>query len=144
MGAMERIDSAEFAQLLGIELLESSPERVVCAMPVAGKRQPFGIMHGGANAVLVEHAGSLLGLELCPEGRIPVGTRVHAEHLRPVREGAVQAEARVLALSGAGATIGVDIRDDAGARTATGELTLVFLSRESLERSGRKKNGQEA
>ena len=139
MGAMERIDSGEFAQLLGIEVIESSRERVVCAMPVAGKRQPFGIMHGGANAVLVEHAASLLALQLCPEGRIPVGTCVHAEHLRPVREGVVHAQARVLALTGAGATIGVDLRDDSGARTATGELTVVFLRRESLERSERKK-----
>lgn len=130
---MTRIENGEFAQLLGIDTISVDSQCVVCQMAVAGKRQPFGVLHGGANAVLIEHAASLLGLELCPEGRIPVGTRVVAEHLRPVRAGTLRAEARPLVVSQAGATMSVDVFDEAGARTARGELTLVFLREGSLD-----------
>ena len=127
------IESAgEIGALLGIEVREADRDHVLIAMPVEGKRQPFGLLHGGANAVLVEHAGSLLGALLCPEGLIPVGTRVEAEHLQPVREGIVTAVATASAVSSAGATISVDVRDEAGKRTARGELTLVFLPAELL------------
>lgn len=129
---MAKKTSGEFAALLDIELREADRNHVIITVPVEGKRQPYGLMHGGMNAVLVEHAGSLLGEQVCPEGLIPVGTRVEAEHLRPVRAGVVSAEATVLAQSSAGATISVDIRNDAGQRTSRGELTLVFIPPERL------------
>ncbi len=117
----------EFAELLGISVVSRGREAVRIDMDAEGKRQPYGILHGGANAVLVEHAASLLGAEICPQGTVPVGTRVSAEHLRPVRRGRLAATARVRSLSATGATIDVDIVDEAGRTTARGEQILVFL-----------------
>ena len=38
---------------LGIEFLSASPESVTARMPVAGNTQPYGLLHGGASAVLL-------------------------------------------------------------------------------------------
>jgi hypothetical protein len=47
-------------------------------MPVAGNRQPYGLLHGGASAVLAESLGSTLAaLHALPE-RFPVGLELPA------------------------------------------------------------------
>ena len=125
---MARMDmTSEFARTLGIEVCESSDNSVTICMPVAGKLQPYGVLHGGANAVLVEHAASLLAARHCPEGRIPVGSEVTTQHLRPVYSGSLRATAHILALSSVGATIEVDVYNDDARRSATGTLTVVFI-----------------
>ena len=43
-------------QLLGIDWLEFSPDRVVARIPVEGNTQPYGILHGGATAALTDKA----------------------------------------------------------------------------------------
>ena len=48
----------QLAARMGIEITEWAPDRVVGTMPVAGNRQPFGLLHGGANGVLAETLGS--------------------------------------------------------------------------------------
>ena len=48
----------QLTERLGIKLTEWSPDRVVGTMPVAGNRQPYGLLHGGANAALAETVGS--------------------------------------------------------------------------------------
>ena len=50
-------DAGQLQSRMGIEFLEWSPERVVATMPVEGNRQPYGLLHGGANAVLAESVG---------------------------------------------------------------------------------------
>ena len=55
---------------MGIELVAWTREKVVGRMPVAGNRQPYGLLHGGASAVLAETLGSVLaGLNVLPSGR---------------------------------------------------------------------------
>jgi 1,4-dihydroxy-2-naphthoyl-CoA hydrolase len=43
---------------VGMKLLEATAERVVGTIPVEGNLQPYGLLHGGANAVLAEALGS--------------------------------------------------------------------------------------
>ncbi|HEU4866390.1 MAG TPA: PaaI family thioesterase, partial [Actinomycetota bacterium] len=45
--------------LMGIEWVEASPARIVARMPVTPNSQPWGMLHGGASAVLVESIASL-------------------------------------------------------------------------------------
>src|SRR5688572_622134 len=42
---------------LGIEITEWEPKRLVGTMPVAGNRQPYGLLHGGASAAFAETLG---------------------------------------------------------------------------------------
>ncbi len=62
---MERIDPAEipqggFNRLLGLEYVEVHPDRVVARIEVDERhRQPYGIVHGGVYASLVESVASV-------------------------------------------------------------------------------------
>jgi uncharacterized protein (TIGR00369 family) len=80
--------------LLGVSVLEASPERVVLSVPVTWKvHQPYGILHGGVSALLAESAASLgAALAAGPDRRV-VGIEISASHLRALREGTLLATA---------------------------------------------------
>ena len=81
-------------QLLGVEVLEAGPERVVLRLPVDWKvHQPYGILHGGVSALLAESAASLGGALAAPPGRGVVGIELNASHLRSLRDGHLTATA---------------------------------------------------
>ena len=83
------------ADLLGIEIIELTPTRVVATMPVDERtRQPFGILHGGASVALAETVASLgavMNVDL--EQSSAVGLEINANHLRAKRDGLVRATA---------------------------------------------------
>ena len=74
--------------LLGVEVVEAGPERVVLRLPVNWKvHQPYGILHGGVSALLAESAASFGGaLAAGPEHSV-VGIELNASHLRSLRDG---------------------------------------------------------
>lgn len=114
---------------MGIELISLSLDAVVGRMPVAGNRQPFGLLHGGANAVLAETLGSTLAaLHALPE-RFPVGIELSCTHHRSVTQGYVTGTARPLHVGRSSSTSEIVIVDEAGRRTCTAKLTC--LHRES-------------
>jgi uncharacterized protein (TIGR00369 family) len=82
------------AEVLGIELTEMSPERVVATMPVTSDHhQPFGLLHGGVSVVLAESAASVGGYLAAPDGHTAVGIEINANHVRSMREGRLTAVA---------------------------------------------------
>jgi uncharacterized protein (TIGR00369 family) len=112
---------------MGIEILELSPERVVGTMPVAGNRQPFGLLHGGASGVLVESlASAVAALHTLPD-RFPVGLELACTHHRSATEGLVTGVATPLHVGRRTSTIEVVITDERGRRTCTGRLTCMHL-----------------
>ena len=114
---------------MGIQVTESSPERVVGTMPVAGNRQPFGLLHGGASGVLVETLGSLAAaLHTLPE-RFPVGLELACTHHRGAADGLVTGVATPLHVGRTTSTFEVVITDEQGRRTCTGRLTCLHLDR---------------
>ena len=92
---LEVLPTRGLADLLGIEILELTPQRVVATMPVDERtRQPFGILHGGASLVLAETVASLgacINIDL--EQQNAVGLEINANHIRAKREGVVRATA---------------------------------------------------
>ena len=69
----EHLRADQLQDRMGIEFVTWTRDEVVGRMPVAGNRQPYGLLHGGASAVLAETLGSVLaGLNVLPE-RSPVG-----------------------------------------------------------------------
>lgn len=77
---------------LGMEYVETEPERVEMRMPVdARHRQPMGFLHGGASVVLAETVATVGAWLNCPEGKTAFGTDIQASHLRPKREGTLTA-----------------------------------------------------
>ncbi len=83
-------------EALGIEFLGVEGDSLIAAMPVDERtRQPFGLLHGGASAALIETLGSTAS-HLCidHETHYSVGLEVSATHLRPMRDGRVTGVAK--------------------------------------------------
>ncbi|MCI7551669.1 MAG: PaaI family thioesterase [Actinomycetaceae bacterium] len=118
----------ELARTTGITVIEAGKDRVIETAPVVGNRQPYGILHGGMNAVLVEDAGSRLAFYHAPEGKVPVGTNLAVNQLRSVTSGIVQAEAHVVHQGRSSILLEVRIVDDAGKLSALGQLTCVYVT----------------
>ncbi|WP_091298676.1 PaaI family thioesterase [Amycolatopsis xylanica] len=126
---MSGIDPAVAGQQLnekvGMKLVEASPARVVGTMPVEGNLQPYGLLHGGANAVLAEALGSTLAAINAGEGRAAMGLELSCTHHRAVRSGVVTGVATPLHVGRGTITTDIVITDDQGRRTCTARLTCV-------------------
>ena len=80
------------ANLLGMALVEATPERVVATMPITPQhQQPFGFLHGGASVALAESIASIGGMLNCPPGKVAFGLEINANHVRPRRSGLLTA-----------------------------------------------------
>lgn len=119
----------QLVKLMGIELTEVGPDRVVGTMPVTGNRQPFGLLHGGANAVLIETLGSIgAAMHAMPE-RFPVGLELSCTHHGSAREGLVIGVATPVHVGRSTSTFDVVITDSEDRVTCTGRLTCMHLDR---------------
>lgn len=124
-----RLGLGELGESMGIEILEASADRMVGRMPVAGNRQPFGLLHGGANVVLAETLGSIAAaLHGGPE-KVPVGIEINATHHASATEGYVTGTATPISRGRTLATYEVVIVDDAGRRTCTSRITCLLRDR---------------
>jgi 1,4-dihydroxy-2-naphthoyl-CoA hydrolase len=116
---------------MGTEWLEVGPDRVIARIPVAGNTQPFGLLHGGASAVLAEGTGSVLcNLNAGPD-RYAVGVELNCSHHRSARSGYVTATATPAQLGRTLATADIVVTDDEGRRICTARLTCFLRDRPS-------------
>lgn len=116
----------QLTALMGIEIVDWAPDRVVGTMPVAGNRQPYGLLHGGANAVLAETVGSIAAALHAGDERIAVGLELTCTHHRAVTEGVVTGIATPVHLGRATATYDIVITDEKDRRTCSARLTCVL------------------
>nr|WP_116203490.1 hotdog fold thioesterase [Amycolatopsis circi] len=114
---------------IGLKLVEMTPERVVGTIPVEGNLQPYGLLHGGANATVAEALGSVLAaLNAGPE-RAAMGLELSCTHHRAVRSGIVTGVATPLHVGRGTITSEIVLTDDEGRRTCTARLTCVVRDR---------------
>jgi 1,4-dihydroxy-2-naphthoyl-CoA hydrolase len=119
----------QLADRMGIEITDWNPDRLVGTMPVAGNRQPYGLLHGGANAVLAETLGSwAAGLHAAPD-RAVVGLELSCTHHRAALDGLVTGVCTPLHRGRSTASFEIVITDDAGRRTCTARLTCLVRER---------------
>jgi uncharacterized protein (TIGR00369 family) len=118
------------AETMGIETIETTAERTVTRMPVAPNRQPFGLLAGGASAMLAESTASRAAiLHAARYDRISVGIELNATHHASVREGFVTATATAIHLGRSSASYDVAITDDAGKRVCTARVLCLIVDR---------------
>ncbi|GIG58149.1 hypothetical protein Lfu02_25210 [Longispora fulva] len=123
----------DLAKKMGIEITEASPERVVATMPVEGNTQPYGVLHGGASAVLAETVGSIgSALYAGQSGGIALGTELSCTHHRSARTGLVTGVATPIHLGRTLATYEIIISDSAGRRICTARLTCAIRPNPAL------------
>lgn len=81
--------AGDLGSRMGVEIVEATAERVVGTMPVEGNTQPYGLLHGGASAVLAETIGSIGAMLHGGPGKIAVGVDLNCTHHRGLRSGKV-------------------------------------------------------
>ena len=114
---------------VGIKVLEYDPSRVVATMPVEGNLQPYGLLHGGANATLAEAIGSWIAALNAGEGRAAMGLELACTHHRAVRAGTVTGVATPVHVGRGTVTAEIVITDESGRRSCTAKLTCLIRDR---------------
>jgi 1,4-dihydroxy-2-naphthoyl-CoA hydrolase len=114
---------------VGMKLLEATAERVVGTIPVEGNLQPYGLLHGGANAELAEALGSTVAALNAGPDRAAMGLELSCTHHRAVRSGTVTGVATPLHVGRGTITAEIVLTDDEGRRTCTARLTCVVRDR---------------
>lgn len=110
---------------VGLTFVELTKDRVTATMPVKGNLQPFGLLHGGANAVLAESVGSTLSALNAGPDRVVMGLELSCTHHRAGLSGLVTGVATPVHIGRATITSDIVITDDSGQRTCTARLTCV-------------------
>jgi len=123
---LDRSHPGTLVERMGIEVKGVAPGRVVGSMPVEGNTQPYGLLHGGASAVLAETLGSIAAALHAGPDRIAVGVDLSCTHHRAVREGQVHGEATPLHEGATVACYDIRILDDQGRAVCTARLTCAL------------------
>ncbi|MBB5804932.1 uncharacterized protein (TIGR00369 family) [Saccharothrix ecbatanensis] len=122
-GADHDADHEQLTSKLGIEITHWDADRLVGTMPVKGNRQPYGLLHGGANAVLAETLGSVAAAMHAAPERLAVGLELSCTHHRGVTEGVVTGVCTPIHRGRSTATYEIAITDEQGRRACTARLT---------------------
>ncbi|MFI0942403.1 PaaI family thioesterase [Streptomyces sp. NPDC021020] len=119
--------AGHLGERMNIRILEASPDQVVGTMPVEGNTQPYGLLHGGASAVLAETLGSVGAMLHGGPSKIAVGVDLNATHHRGMRQGQVTGTATPVHRGRSSATYEIVITDDdSGKRVCTARLTCML------------------
>lgn len=118
---------------LDIHIEDMGEDYIKGSMPVDHRtQQPFGLLHGGATAVLAETLGSLAAnLVVDQSERYCVGLQINVNHLRSVRSGRVWGTASPIHIGNSTQVWEIRIVDDEGNQTAVSRLTMAVLEKDS-------------
>lgn len=114
---------------LGIEFTEAGTDYLVATMPVDERtKQPFGLLHGGANVALAETLGSVASLmAVNNEIFIGVGVEINANHIKAVFSGKVKGVCSPLNVSGKNHVWDIKIYNDANELTCVSRFTCTII-----------------
>ena len=114
------------ATRMGIVVTEFTAKRIVATMPVEGNTQPFGLVNGGAYAVLGETLGSMHAGFLAPEGKVPVGVDINATHTGSATVGSITAVCTPIHAGRSMTVHEIVCADDTGRRCSTLRITNFY------------------
>jgi uncharacterized protein (TIGR00369 family) len=122
------------SERMGIEIVSATLDAqglatITGTMPVEGNTQPYGLLHGGASAVLAETLGSIasaitahrrLGL-----GALVVGIDLNCTHHKSARDGIVTGVAHMVSAGNTMLCSEIVITNSQGERICTSRLTAM-------------------
>lgn len=116
-------------ETLGIEFTEVGPDFLVATMPVDERtKQPFGLLHGGANVALAETLGSVASLlAVNSEVFIGVGVEINANHIKAALSGKVKGVCSPLNISGKNHVWDIKIYNEANELTCVSRFTCTII-----------------
>ncbi len=111
---------------LGVRVLEFGPGRLLAEVAVRDELlTPFGTLHGGAMAALVDHVLGCVLYPLMTRGQWAATTEFKLNYLAPVKTGTLRAESTVVSLGRRSAVVRVDVENEGRAVcTALGTLMI--------------------
>ncbi|MFE2549628.1 PaaI family thioesterase [Streptomyces sp. NPDC059355] len=127
--------AGHLGERMDIRILEASAERVVATMPVEGNTQPYGLLHGGASAVLAETLGSVGAMMHGGINKIAVGVDLNCTHHRGARSGLVTGVASPVHRGRSTATYEIVISDEQDRRVCTARLTCLLRDADPAARA---------
>ena len=118
-----------FEVAIGLQFTRASTEEVACTVPVGPHlTQPYGLVHGGVYATIVETLASVgAALFAMPRGQTTVGLENTTSFLRAVRSGTLIGTARPLHRGRATQVWQVEVHGDDGKLAATGRVRMLCL-----------------
>ncbi len=118
-----------FAAQLGLQFDRADGDEVTARWVAApGLHQPYGIVHGGVHAGLIETVTSTgAGLYAASTGKAVVGLENHTSFLKAVREGTLHVTALPLTRGRTTQVWEARTTDDAGRLVATGRVRLLVI-----------------
>lgn len=118
--------AGNLGKTMGIEVTHAAAERVIGTMPVEGNTQPYGLLHGGASAVLIETLGSIGAMLHGGPKQIAVGVDLNVTHHRAAKTGTVTGIATPVHRGRTTATYEVVVTGEADKRVCTGRITCLL------------------
>ncbi len=134
---VKEIGMGALGQRMGLEYLSAQIDErgfatVTASMPVEGNTQPYGLLHGGANAVLAESVGSvasgITAHTLFGDGHIVVGIDLNCTHHKSARSGKVIGVAKIISAGKTVISSHIEIKDEDDRLICTARLTCVVRS----------------
>lgn len=120
-----------FDRLIGLRFTGAGADEVTAEIPVTDVLlQPYGLVHGGVYATIVETLASTgAALSALARGQTTVGLENSTSFLRGTREGVLRARATPLHRGGRTQVWSVEIRDGDGREVASGRVRMLCLER---------------
>ncbi|RLL70173.1 PaaI family thioesterase [Streptomyces sp. Z26] len=122
--------AGHLGERMGLRVVEASPDRVVGTLPVEGNTQPYGLLHGGASAVLAETLGSVGAMLHGGPRKVAVGVDLNCTHHRAVRSGLVTGTATPVHRGRTTTTYEIAVTEESGKRVCTARLTCLLRDAE--------------
>ena len=118
-------------ELLGIEITDFGPDYFCGKMPVDHRTvQPYGLLHGGASAVLAESLGSIAGgMQVNRDTQTVVGVEINCNHLRSARDGWVYGKATPVKIGRKIHVWNIEIKNEGDKLVAISRLTLAVIDK---------------
>ena len=126
---MNRFTKNTIVENTGIVFIEKGVSYLKASMPVDKRtRQPLGILHGGASAVLAETLGSMASYMTLEEGCDSVGLELKANHIKSAKSGYVTGVAEPVHLGKTTQIWDVKIKNEDERLVCISRLTLLILN----------------
>jgi len=118
-------------EVLGIEITDFGPDYFCGKMPVDHRTvQPYGLLHGGASAVLAETLGSIAGgMQINLDTQSVVGVEINCNHLRSARDGWVYGRATPVKIGRKIHVWNIEIKNEDDKLVAISRLTLAVIKK---------------
>ena len=119
------------SEYIGIEFTALGDDYLEARMPVDHRtNQPYGLLHGGASAVLAETLGSVASVLVVDKEKFYcVGIEINANHVRSAREGYVTGRVSPLHLGRQTHVWDIKINNEEGKLICVSRLTVAIVPR---------------